>query len=776
MISVKIEGVEVDANKIAFKSTKIKKSTKKKRNLTISLYYTASETVPLEGMDIEVYEGVDLRFGGVIKTSAPVAIDRSIGVNSLNMYKVTSDGYNSIPQRRTISASYTDKKAGDIVTDIITNILSQEGITTGTIEDGATFDYYDGVYKSTKEILDDMADASGFSWNINDQKQIDFIKDSTIVISSDTIKEDDADHFDFMPKRTLAKFRNKQFVEGATLDDGTVVRYTAEDSANIATRAALENNSGVYGNVFRDSNIQSVADAEVVAKELLRRYMAPASISVKSYRSFNEGEVIKVTYPKFKIATDTQYLITDKTEVRDQDRWLYSYKLEARSFTDYTAKSKSDSVDFFNRISKASYNSSGGGGGSSAKETTIHQSKNDNFDTLGNIASKVMGVNVKCTLNTRVAFMAEITMSDIEVDSDVVLEARVNGQLQRSSITWVDGKVGGIYRTQTAQIVGNYDSVEPVTKSFEIYAKTSGSPINILPGNARMTLIVHDGEAEKIPDWVPPSSDSWDYDYNTPESFGINQTGILYLTSRANDMYAIATNSLVHFIMKSDTVAQNWANDSGDFIEFGGFKPSSIQAPVIIGDYMYMFAYYNVTIKTVRYDLINKVFAFVEPHTKQWFYPIAKEDGTGFWATDNDNVIGYDIQSDTWTVTPVATNSRKFIGSYNGLYYMTYSYGIDSWNGVASAYTQVLPYDGASYGPGRAVFVADKLYRMHLLSLPQQNPRSYLTWDVGDTDWDYATKLAGYDPSYPLAITTVHINGVIYCVISGQKTITRYYI
>ena len=63
---------------------------------------------------------------------------------------------------------------------MITRMLGEEGIVTGVINAGATLTEYSTSVRSCKDILDEMATASGYKWYITDQKALYFIAEDTV--------------------------------------------------------------------------------------------------------------------------------------------------------------------------------------------------------------------------------------------------------------------------------------------------------------------------------------------------------------------------------------------------------------------------------------------------------------------------------------------------------------------------------------------------------------------------------------------------------------------
>ena len=101
-VVIKIEGITLASNKLAKNSISIREDSQGRKSIGLSLYYTAIEVLPTEGQDIQVYEDTTLLFGGIIKTISPIAITPDQTTSADLNCNITSDGYNSIPQRRTI--------------------------------------------------------------------------------------------------------------------------------------------------------------------------------------------------------------------------------------------------------------------------------------------------------------------------------------------------------------------------------------------------------------------------------------------------------------------------------------------------------------------------------------------------------------------------------------------------------------------------------------------------------------------------------------------------
>ncbi|GAG93688.1 unnamed protein product, partial [marine sediment metagenome] len=80
-----------------------------------------------------------------------------------------------LADKRLVIASYTNENAGDIVTDLLADYLAAEGVTLGEIQDGEAVSQAIFNYVSVAEALDSLAELSGFTWYIDEAKDLYFI-------------------------------------------------------------------------------------------------------------------------------------------------------------------------------------------------------------------------------------------------------------------------------------------------------------------------------------------------------------------------------------------------------------------------------------------------------------------------------------------------------------------------------------------------------------------------------------------------------------------------
>ncbi len=141
-----------------------------------------------------------------------------------------------LADKRRVLGAWTHTPIGQIVRDIITDILSAEGITPGDIHDGPTLRAFTTNYQSAGLVISDLATRAGYWWHINADFSLDFGPpnateatptrfDSTIVTMDSTITTfDEQSSPTLTPDLALADsisitgtgahYRNQQWIRG----------------------------------------------------------------------------------------------------------------------------------------------------------------------------------------------------------------------------------------------------------------------------------------------------------------------------------------------------------------------------------------------------------------------------------------------------------------------------------------------------------------------------------------------------------------------------------
>lgn len=160
-----------------------------------------------EGKQFQVYNGATKIFEGII-----VKCKKHERYANYIEYNLDVADNSAIADRRIIAKVYTSELAGDIVKDLITEVLGDENITQGTIQDGVTINKAVFNYITVAQALDYLKNVTGFVWNIDKDKQLNFFARSTNA--SPWTLDSSVQHSGFTQNSTMDTYRNTQFVRG----------------------------------------------------------------------------------------------------------------------------------------------------------------------------------------------------------------------------------------------------------------------------------------------------------------------------------------------------------------------------------------------------------------------------------------------------------------------------------------------------------------------------------------------------------------------------------
>ena len=114
--------------------------------------------------------------------------------------------------KRLIADVYENTLAGDIVKDLITQKLSQEGVTIGVIEDGPVIVKAVFNYIKCSQALDQLKELTGFIWNIDSDDQLNFYSRQSNLAPYQL--DDNVQHSKFVHERNMDQYRNTNYVRG----------------------------------------------------------------------------------------------------------------------------------------------------------------------------------------------------------------------------------------------------------------------------------------------------------------------------------------------------------------------------------------------------------------------------------------------------------------------------------------------------------------------------------------------------------------------------------
>jgi len=125
-----------------------------------------------EGNDVFVYDGVSKIWGGTVDEYTQS--DITVGSADKIKYEYRCTDFSELASRRVAIGLRTTETSGTAVQALISNYLTGEGVSAGTISDGAYLDYLPWNYIPVEMALDELAEISGFFWNIDKDKALHF--------------------------------------------------------------------------------------------------------------------------------------------------------------------------------------------------------------------------------------------------------------------------------------------------------------------------------------------------------------------------------------------------------------------------------------------------------------------------------------------------------------------------------------------------------------------------------------------------------------------------
>ena len=419
MFTLKIAGAD-KTGLIKAHSLRIKRAAEGRNECSFTLIVPYASYNPAIGAEVIAKLDDTSVFGGVIKERRIQRLNKNGVIYS--SVQVTCQGYNHIPKRRTVQYRPDNVSAGHAVRYMLENVLSDEGITEGIIEDGIALFGYDAELKSVRDILDDLAESCGFKWFIDDEKKLFFLKSDTVEDAPYQIVESGAAFTDFLEVEvtdTLEGYRNKQFVRAG---DRVIVR---QNDAEISARAAVEGGTGVYGEVEENSNVQERSDAESLAEELLFRYGShvPATLSFKTNTpGFDAGQRLYADLPSY--GAIGSYLV-EQVDISDAGKGQLQFQVYAvKKNFEKTTKRKDTWQDYFQKL----VNGSRFGSGNNEEGAIIYSS-----DALVIDTNEKVTLNLSPTVSTTTHLYLAFTITgNATVASQLLIKLQFNGETVRT--------------------------------------------------------------------------------------------------------------------------------------------------------------------------------------------------------------------------------------------------------------------------------------------------------------------------------------------------------
>jgi hypothetical protein len=180
------------------------------RTVTSFTAHTEVGTIFKKGQPVEIInDEAAIIFSGNIENS----VEQRVTISGDMYHSITCVDYTYKADKRIIAKAYVNELAGDIVKDIIADKLADEGITEGDIQDGVVVKEAVFNYAKVTDCLNNLAEKAGFWWNIDENKQLNFVAKSTydapFVVSHKDIFKDSLN-----VERGNSQYRNTQYIKG----------------------------------------------------------------------------------------------------------------------------------------------------------------------------------------------------------------------------------------------------------------------------------------------------------------------------------------------------------------------------------------------------------------------------------------------------------------------------------------------------------------------------------------------------------------------------------
>jgi hypothetical protein len=181
--------------------------------------------VPLDGQEILVLEDGVRRFGGMLlepEETATPANDRLV-------FSCRAAEFSSICDRHLIAKAYTNQTLKAIVLDIVTQEMSDEGISTTGVETGPTIQKAVFNWISVTQAFNELAELTGTVWRIDANKVLQF-RDRTSIAAPAPLDSLTVTNGTLRIRPDRQHYRNRQVLRAGTGLTSTRVERFAGDS------------------------------------------------------------------------------------------------------------------------------------------------------------------------------------------------------------------------------------------------------------------------------------------------------------------------------------------------------------------------------------------------------------------------------------------------------------------------------------------------------------------------------------------------------------------
>ena len=160
------------------------------------------------GMEVIVQEDADTIFAGTVDNTSESG-------DKVNYVSVACVDFSQLIDKRIIANSYENELAGDIVRHFISTVFAEEGITEGDIQDGPTISKAVFNYDNGNVGMNYLADTTGFNWEIDNLKQLNFFDRGTYTAPF-PLTDTSHNYQGLTVKKSRSDYRNRQYIRAGT--------------------------------------------------------------------------------------------------------------------------------------------------------------------------------------------------------------------------------------------------------------------------------------------------------------------------------------------------------------------------------------------------------------------------------------------------------------------------------------------------------------------------------------------------------------------------------
>lgn len=182
-----------------------------------------------KGMMVTIYESEDkVLFAGVVNDVA----HKDYYEQNVRIQNIKCADLHYLADKRIWTRGFVDVTCATIVRQMIQEVLLDEGIVEGYIEDGCRIPAISFNYKKCNEIMEQLCELSGYVWIVDYDGALHFknAKKAT-TLEELTVTDDDVVFNSMTVTNKNNQYRNKQYIKGASAITNTINQSFKGDGA-----------------------------------------------------------------------------------------------------------------------------------------------------------------------------------------------------------------------------------------------------------------------------------------------------------------------------------------------------------------------------------------------------------------------------------------------------------------------------------------------------------------------------------------------------------------